>query len=102
MVKRVQEAHKKYPTFESLPIGGKKSDKNSETFTWKINETGGDAVYVTALYEVCFRGGVPIGRVDSKDGEAREIIAEVVTESAQSDYYGTGGAVMSADGNKEG
>lgn len=100
MVTRVKAAHAEYPTFDKLPLGGERSNSESKVFTWPINESDGDAAYVKALYEISFRGGVPIGRIDALEDEPAQIIGEVVAESAAADYS-NGGIVISTYDDKE-
>lgn len=101
MVARVQAAHAEYPAFKDLPVGGKRSQKDSKVITCPIDETDRDpsAAYVKALYELSFRGAMPIGRIDAKDDEPAQIIGEVVAESAERDYN-TRGIVIGADGER--
>ncbi len=80
VVARVQEAHQKYPAFDSLPVGGKRGIEKSRLISWPIEDPEDGAAYTRALYEISYRGGVPIGRVNARGEEPAEIIGEIPPE----------------------
>lgn len=58
MVKRVQEAHKKWPSFADMP-----ELKEPAKIRVKIDgDPNKSENYVAALYDLCGRGAVPSGR----------------------------------------
>lgn len=72
MVKRVNEAVKKWPTVEAMPVGGK-GGKGGSIITVPVKEVAKDnSDYIAALYDLCAKG-TPLGR----SANGREIIGEV-------------------------
>lgn len=90
MVVMVQAASKKYPTLDSVPVGGKPASDKSKIITWPVGASG----YVAALYELSYRGAQLIGR--TKDGT--ELVGEVVAESGQASHTGK---VMTVEAEKK-
>ncbi len=61
MVKRVNDAFKKWPQFEKMPVVDR-HDVVRVAVTTPIEQ----GTYIAALYELCHAGAVPLGR--HKDG----------------------------------
>lgn len=59
MVKRVQTAHKKWPSFEKMPVTRESADVIAVLVKGDPND---NTNYVNALYDLCAKGATPIGR----------------------------------------
>lgn len=63
MVKRVQAAHKKWPSFEKMPL----SDKTKVLRVSIKDDPSDNTNYVAALYELCAKGATVVGRARGRD-----------------------------------
>ena len=71
MVRRVQAAAKKWPSFEAMPL----VEIAPVTATLK-GDPAVNAVYVDALYELSHKGATPTGRVKDAAMIAGEIVGK--------------------------
>ncbi len=72
-VARVNEAFAKWPRLPAMPVGGERSSETSKLTSGRIDNSKGDAAYVSALYELAHLGAKPIGRTEAGD----ELIGEI-------------------------
>jgi hypothetical protein len=75
MVKRVQDAAKKWPTFEKMPL----ADRVPVSVELRGDPAEDNRFYIDALYELSYKGATPIGRVK----DAAMIAGEIVVPKAK-------------------
>lgn len=79
MVEQVNATAAKWPTLGKVPVGSKLSE-GAKTVVVKVRAQNGqsNSHYVAALYSLCEKGAVPIGRSEIADDGSAELIGEIV------------------------